>query len=93
VADLDRAEIRRSVLERFSVGRMTDGYEAVYRRVLAGDSAGPVGIDGEPGIPVHAMTDPMSSPPIASRRGGPIDSAPRLAVVAEVVNAGLSRRR
>jgi len=51
VADLDRAEIRRSVLERFSVGRMTDGYEAVYRRVLAGDSAGPVGIVAEPEDP------------------------------------------
>jgi glycosyltransferase involved in cell wall biosynthesis len=30
---LDREEIRRSVLERFSAGRMTDGYEALYRAV------------------------------------------------------------
>lgn len=36
VADLDREAIRASVLRRFSAERMTDGYEAVYRRVLAG---------------------------------------------------------
>ena len=34
VGDLDRPSIRASVLERFSVGRMTDGYEAIYRSVL-----------------------------------------------------------
>ena len=34
VAELDRDEISRSVVERFSTGRMTDGYEAVYRRLL-----------------------------------------------------------
>jgi len=31
VEDLDRQAIRDSVLERFSVERMTDGYEAIYR--------------------------------------------------------------
>lgn len=34
VDDLDRAVIRASVLERFSAGRMTDGYEAIYREML-----------------------------------------------------------
>jgi glycosyltransferase involved in cell wall biosynthesis len=34
VADLDRAEIRRSVIERFSARRMTDRYEAIYRKML-----------------------------------------------------------
>lgn len=34
VADLDRAAIRESVIDRFSVERMTDGYEAIYREVL-----------------------------------------------------------
>jgi glycosyltransferase involved in cell wall biosynthesis len=34
VADLDRLAIRRSVLERFSAARMTDGYESVYRAML-----------------------------------------------------------
>jgi glycosyltransferase involved in cell wall biosynthesis len=32
---LDRAAIRVSVLERFSGARMTDGYEQIYRRVIA----------------------------------------------------------
>jgi glycosyltransferase involved in cell wall biosynthesis len=42
VAELDRLEIRRSVLDRFSAGRMTDGYEAIYSEALAtdGDRAG-----------------------------------------------------
>jgi glycosyltransferase involved in cell wall biosynthesis len=34
VADLDRAEISRSVRDRFSATRMTDGYEAIYRTAL-----------------------------------------------------------
>jgi glycosyltransferase involved in cell wall biosynthesis len=34
VADLDRAAIRASVLDRFSARRMTDGYEAVYHSLL-----------------------------------------------------------
>ncbi len=33
---LDRAEIRRSALDRFSVGRMVDRYETLYRRMLTG---------------------------------------------------------
>jgi len=37
VGELDREAIRASVLDRFSAGRMTDGYEAVYRAMLAGD--------------------------------------------------------
>lgn len=40
VGSLDRGEIRRSALERFSAARMTDAYEAVYERVLAGAPAG-----------------------------------------------------
>jgi glycosyltransferase involved in cell wall biosynthesis len=38
VEGLDRIAIRESVLERFSAGRMTDGYEAIYRKVI--DEAG-----------------------------------------------------
>ena len=42
VADLDRQEISRSVRERFSATRMTDGYEAIYRAALGeGDAAEP----------------------------------------------------
>jgi glycosyltransferase involved in cell wall biosynthesis len=33
---LDRAAIRARALERFDVARMTDDYEALYRRILAG---------------------------------------------------------
>ena len=40
VGELDREAIRESVIERFSVERMTDGYEAVYRRMLAGSGGG-----------------------------------------------------
>lgn len=40
VADLDRAAIRASVLDRFSVERMTDGYEAIYRSLLPRSEAG-----------------------------------------------------
>ena len=38
VAGLDRAEIRASVLDRFSATRMADGYEALYRRLLDEDA-------------------------------------------------------
>jgi glycosyltransferase involved in cell wall biosynthesis len=34
VAELDRAAIRQSVIERFSATRMADEYEAVYAKVL-----------------------------------------------------------
>jgi glycosyltransferase involved in cell wall biosynthesis len=34
VADLDREGIRESVIDRFSIERMTDGYEAIYRKML-----------------------------------------------------------
>jgi glycosyltransferase involved in cell wall biosynthesis len=35
VAGLDRAGIRRDVIEQFSTSRMADGYEQIYRSVLA----------------------------------------------------------
>jgi glycosyltransferase involved in cell wall biosynthesis len=41
IADLDRAAIRESVLDRFSAKRMADGYEALFNRVLdAADTDG-----------------------------------------------------
>jgi glycosyltransferase involved in cell wall biosynthesis len=36
VDELDRAAIQAAALERFAVGRMVDGYEALYRRLLGG---------------------------------------------------------
>lgn len=44
VADLDRRAIRESVLDRFSVERMTDRYETVYATLLQGRGA-----DGDAG--------------------------------------------
>ena len=35
VEELDRDAIRASVIERFSARRMADGYEALYRAMLA----------------------------------------------------------
>ena len=35
IAELDRAEIRSSVLDRFSAGRMTTAYEELYTEVVA----------------------------------------------------------
>jgi glycosyltransferase involved in cell wall biosynthesis len=46
-ADLDRAEIRTSVLQRFSAQRMTDSYEALYRQMLADANVEPAGRDGD----------------------------------------------
>jgi glycosyltransferase involved in cell wall biosynthesis len=34
VDELDREEIRASVVDRFSAGRMADGYEVLYRRAI-----------------------------------------------------------
>lgn len=42
VDELDRAAIRASVIDRFSAGRMADGYEALYARMLGIDD-GPSG--------------------------------------------------
>ena len=36
---LDRAEVRRLAVERFSVQRMVDDYEAVYRRLATGSAS------------------------------------------------------
>jgi glycosyltransferase involved in cell wall biosynthesis len=50
VDDLDRRAIRESVLDRFSVERMTDRYTAVYRARLEAPEAGATGDgDGETG--------------------------------------------
>lgn len=66
VADLDRKEIRESVIDRFSVERMTDRYEAVYREMLdaakvpdvtAPRAVGPgLVVEGDPGEPEQRAT-------------------------------------
>ncbi len=65
-ADLDRAEIRESVLERFSAGRMTDGYEALYRRMLRGAEVA-TDDDGEPDVGPDAGEPTPLGPRVASR--------------------------
>ena len=50
VADLDREEIRRSVLDRFSVERMTDGYLGIYASMLDGG----LSVDADPSKVVPA---------------------------------------
>jgi glycosyltransferase involved in cell wall biosynthesis len=56
---LDRAEIRASVLDRFSAGRMTDGYEAIYRSRL--------------GTPHQAVMDPSAASGEPGRVDAPLD--------------------
>jgi glycosyltransferase involved in cell wall biosynthesis len=43
VGEVDRAGIRASVLDRFSVARMADGYEAIYGRLIAPRGETPAG--------------------------------------------------
>lgn len=61
---LDRAAIRESVLVRFSAARMTDGYEAIYQRLLtpAGDDSGGSTTDVRPGIPATRHLTPVEIP-------------------------------
>jgi glycosyltransferase involved in cell wall biosynthesis len=37
IGNIDRAECRRHALENFSAKKMTDGYEAIYKKILIGD--------------------------------------------------------
>jgi glycosyltransferase involved in cell wall biosynthesis len=55
VADLDRVAIRESVIDRFSVERMTDGYEAIYGEVL--DERRPVPVMDAVARPADEATD------------------------------------
>ncbi len=72
VADLDRAAIRAAVIDRFSVERMTDGYEAVYRAVLGDNQVVPVGPGrggrGDRGGPEGADDAVIPADRLATRR-------------------------
>ncbi len=59
VIDLDRRAIRESVLDRFSVERMTDRYEAVYRARLEAPS-GKIAVG--PGSAARRATRTSTSP-------------------------------
>jgi glycosyltransferase involved in cell wall biosynthesis len=52
VDELDRSAISASVIDRFSATRMTDGYEALYRRLLDGP---------------HRAEDRLGSPTVRER--------------------------
>ena len=69
VGDLDREEIRRSVIDRFSVERMTDGYLDIYASMLDGGSSSGRDEDRDP-----VSADPAKVVPaerLASRRTDP----------------------
>lgn len=76
VADLDRAAIRASVLDRFSAERMTDGYEAVYRQILGESDADDGTTDAGDG-PEDAGDHVIPADRLSSRRA---DRAEALAV-------------
>jgi glycosyltransferase involved in cell wall biosynthesis len=67
VADLDRQAIRESVLDRFSVERMTDRYEAVY---LAQLDAARTRIAVGPGSAQTSDEDAEEPEPLAAHRMG-----------------------
>jgi glycosyltransferase involved in cell wall biosynthesis len=68
VDDLDRSAIRASVLERFSAERMTDGYEAVYDRLL-GRSASGGGETGAQVIPADRLSSRRQGQRTTERAG------------------------
>jgi glycosyltransferase involved in cell wall biosynthesis len=69
VEELDRQAIRDSVLDRFSAGRMTDGYEAVYQAALARDGDG--GAARDDGDVALAAARPLQSlPSVGNGTGG-----------------------
>jgi glycosyltransferase involved in cell wall biosynthesis len=70
VAGLDRAAIRASVLSRFSVERMTDDYEAIYRRVLGSSDARAASDDlgVSDGREVPDSSEPAVGPELADHR-------------------------
>lgn len=67
VGELDRRRIRARALERFSAARMTDAYEAIYRRLIAEWAAGRrgqrVGVLAQVGRPTaSSVASPVASP-------------------------------
>ena len=72
IAELDRAAIRKSVIDRFSATRMADGYEALFRRVLETRDAAerPTGEPEERGEPVGPGKSPAEVVDMATRRSG-----------------------
>lgn len=74
VASLDRSAIRASVLDRFSARRMTDGYEALFRRVVQADAdvdaAAEEGSGREGRVVAMASIKSGNGPPAAPTKAG-----------------------
>jgi hypothetical protein len=77
VDGLDRSAIRQSVIERFSARRMTDGYEAIYRRLLAeagGESSRSMASRTPPAAPPdRLLTRPQAIRKALRPAAGPLD--------------------
>jgi glycosyltransferase involved in cell wall biosynthesis len=72
VDELDRRAIRRSVIDRFSATRMTDGYEALYRSMLEGGSASGVDAGSLPDQEPDGRITPLSAARSAGGSGAAI---------------------
>ena len=80
IEDLDREAIRESVIERFSVERMTDGYEAVYRQQLGRGVVRESGEGGRSAVPVMEEVAAAAAPRRrmdAGRTGEPVEASSR----------------
>ena len=55
VASLNRAAVRRAVIERFSVSRMVDDYEAIYRQLAAARPLAPAQRRTQQSAPAPAL--------------------------------------
>jgi len=77
VEDLDRESIRESVIERFSVERMTDGYEAVYRAQLGGAGARGGGEAGRGSVPVMDVASAVGARRRSTDRTGELEATTR----------------
>jgi glycosyltransferase involved in cell wall biosynthesis len=76
VAGLDREEIRRSVLDRFSAARMADGYERIYADRLRAAGRGelvPMEMrDGTPGVTISRESNGRAGRPNGSGELGSV---------------------
>ena len=77
---LDRAEIRSSVLDRFSAGRMTDGYEEIYRTML--------GSAGSAGAATGSVTGRGSAADGGGQGGEPRPLKPVMSDVSDMATSG-----
>jgi glycosyltransferase involved in cell wall biosynthesis len=93
VAGLDRQEIRRSVLDRFSAARMADGYERIYAHRVGGSGRHdivPIEVPAD-AAPVAVNGDAIGLDPESNRHAGRPNRGPEGGAVA--VETGSNGRR